>query len=102
MISDNIPYRMISAEFYAMRVEISRLSDICMRITFYFTKKVVGDGIWVRTYVHINYVRTCVSTFAYVCINEYTLTCVSMCVRVHVIISTYEALSQYPGTARYF
>ena len=40
-----------------------------------------------RTYVHIDYVRTCVSTYAYVCI--YALTCVSTCVRVHVIISTY-------------
>ena len=43
----------------------------------------IGD----RAYVHINYVRTCVSTCAYVCIYEYALTCVSTCVRVHVIIS---------------
>ena len=41
----------------------------------------------VHTYVHIDYVRTCVSTCVYVCINEYALTCVSTCVRVHVIIS---------------
>ena len=44
-------------------------------------------AIGVRTYVHIDYVRTCVRTCAYVCINEYALTCVSTCVRVHVIIS---------------
>ena len=42
---------------------------------------------YVRTYVHIEYVRTRVSTCVYVCINEYALTCVSTCVRVHVIIS---------------
>ena len=49
----------------------------------------VRSATCVRTYVHIDYVRTFVSTCAYVCINEYALTCVSTCVRVHVIISTY-------------
>ena len=42
-----------------------------------------------RTYVHIRYVHTCVSMFAYVCIYEYALTCVSTCERVHVSIPTY-------------
>ena len=42
---------------------------------------------YVRTYVHIDYVRTLVSTCVYVCINKYALTCVSTGVRVHVIIS---------------
>ena len=46
-------------------------------------------AIGVRTYVHIDYVRTCVSTCVYVCINEYALTCVSTSVCVQVIISTY-------------
>ena len=36
----------------------------------------------VCAYVHIDYVRTCVSTCAYVNINEYALTCVSTCVIV--------------------
>ena len=47
----------------------------------------VRYAICVRTYVHINYVRVCVSTCAYVCINGYALTSVNTCVRVHVIIS---------------
>ena len=42
----------------------------------------------VRTCVHIVYVRTCVSTCVYVCINEYALTCVSTCVRVHKWVCT--------------
>ena len=47
----------------------------------------VRYAVCMRTYVHIDYVRTCVSTCVYVFINEYALTCVSTCVRVHVIIS---------------
>ena len=46
-------------------------------------------AIGVRTCVHIDYVRTCVGTCAYVCINKYALTCISTCVRVHVSIYTY-------------
>ena len=46
---------------------------------------------YVRTYVHIDYVRTCVSTCVYVCINEYALTCVSTCTCTcyHICMCTY-------------